>query len=178
MDVRMWLIFGHERFLDMMDIQAWWICGIDRYSSVMDNWKLYIPELMQLKPYQCRVALPKFTFEALALQVPGGHFLIFFSALYISIICCSEDNVLTALYAWSILCPCHRCTLNNFLAFLWRLCKRLHYATHLSSSLYSLHVRHNEHTSAGHILRMPQLCSVHMSCDIIDIPTFFKCFAV
>ena len=32
-----------------------------------------------LKHCQCRDVLPKFTFEALALQVPGGHFLIFFA---------------------------------------------------------------------------------------------------
>ena len=35
--------------------------------------------MILLKHCQCRDVLPKFTFESLALQVPGGHFLIFFA---------------------------------------------------------------------------------------------------
>ena len=59
--------------------------------------------MIHLKPLKCRDILPNFTFEALALQVPGGHFLIFFlhRVMYISL-----EGTCSSVWTWPPLaCP-------------------------------------------------------------------------
>ena len=84
-------IFGHPGYSDTMDIRTSWIFRCHGYLDVWISWisqvtlhflgKLSSRKKIHLKHCQCKVVLPSFTFETLALQVPGGHFLIFRSQM-------------------------------------------------------------------------------------------------
>ena len=66
--------------------------------------------MIHLKPLQCRDILPNFTFETLALQVPGGHFLIFSIR---TLMLCRATN--TRLHTW-----CHGYNRDPFVAIVFR----------------------------------------------------------
>ena len=81
MDSQISWIFGHRGYLDIMDIWASWIFehhifGHHGYSNIIHILASRIK--MHLRHCQCRDVFPNLTFKALALQVPGGHFLIFY----------------------------------------------------------------------------------------------------
>ena len=83
MDSQISWIFGHRGYLDIMDIWASWIFehhifGHHGYSNIIHILASRIK--IHLRHCQCRDVFPNLTFKALALQVPGGHFLIFIYA--------------------------------------------------------------------------------------------------
>ena len=76
-------IFRHHGYMDIRDIQMSWIFGcldiVDILGDTPFSGKSVFPEkkIFEALSMQSCTVLPNFTFEALALQVPGGHFLIF-----------------------------------------------------------------------------------------------------
>ena len=84
MDIRLSRIFGYHGYSDIMDIRTSWIFRYHWYTDIMDilgehifPGNLDFPENYTYEALSMQSCMPNFTFEALALQVPGGHFLIF-----------------------------------------------------------------------------------------------------
>ena len=77
MDIDSSWLFKYLGYSDIMDIHISWIFKYQGYSDILN---LNFPRNMTMKYLKhghCRVVLPTFTLEALALQVPRGHILIF-----------------------------------------------------------------------------------------------------
>ena len=80
MDIRTPRIFEHHGHLDIIDILTSRIFGHNGYLDIMDIWTSYLEFVDILGEHRFPGNPQNDTFKALALQITGGHFFIFYAS--------------------------------------------------------------------------------------------------